>query len=89
MPTYLIIGNIFSLLSSICIAVSVIKKNKTDLIWWQILDEIFCILSCAALYAYAALTTNTISLVRNILAYKNRLTEKLTWILCADRKSVV
>ncbi len=83
MQTYLIVGNIFSLLSSICIAVSVIKKNKTDLIWWQILDEIFCILSCAALYAYAALTTNTISLLRNILAYKGKLTEKLTWILCA------
>ena len=28
MPTYLIIGNIFSLLSTLCVAVSVIKKNK-------------------------------------------------------------
>lgn len=83
MQTNLIIGNIFSLLASIFIAVSVIKKNKSDLIWWQILDEVFCILSCGVLYAYAAVTTNAISLVRNILAYQNKLTQKLTWILCA------
>ncbi len=81
MPLYLIIGNIFSLLSAICIAVSVIKKNKNDLIWWQIIDVIFCILSNIALYTYAALTTNTVSLIRNILAYKNKLSKKLTFVL--------
>ena len=81
MPAYLIIGNIFSLLSAICIAVSIIKKNKNDLIWWQILDVIFCILSNIALYTYAALTTNSVALIRNILAYKNKLTEKLTFVL--------
>lgn len=81
MQTYLIIGNIFSLLSAICIAISVIKKNKNDLIWWQILDVIFCILSNIALYTYAALTTNSIALIRNILAYKNRLTQKITFLL--------
>ncbi len=81
MPAYLIIGNIFSLLSAVCIAISVIKKNKNDLIWWQILDVIFCILSNIALYTYAALTTNSVALVRNILAYKNKLTEKLTFVL--------
>ena len=81
MQTYLIIGNIFSLLSAICIAVSVIKKSKADLIWWQILDVIFCILSNIALYTYAALTTNSVALIRNILAYKNKLTKNITWIL--------
>ena len=81
MPAYLIIGNIFSLLSAICIAVSIIKKNKNDLIWWQILDVIFCILSNIALYTYAALTTNSVALIRNILAYKNKLSKKLTFVL--------
>lgn len=81
MPTYLIIGNIFSLLSATCIAVSVIKKSKRDLIWWQIIDVIFCILSNIALYTYSALTTNSISLIRNILAYKNKLNKNITWIL--------
>ncbi len=81
MQTYLIIGNIFSLFSAICIAISVIKKNKNDLIWWQILDVMFCILSNIALYAYAASTTNVISLIRNILAYKNKLTKLWTVVL--------
>ena len=81
MSTYLIIGNIFSLLSAICLAISVIKKNKNDLIWWQVIDVVFCILSNIALYTYAALTTNSIALIRNILAYKNKLTKNITWIL--------
>ena len=81
MSTYLIIGNLFSLLSAICLAISVIKKNKNDLIWWQVIDVVFCILSNIALYTYAALTTNSIALIRNILAYKNKLTKNITWIL--------
>jgi hypothetical protein len=81
MQEYLIIGNVFSLLSAICIAVSVIKKSKADLIWWQIFDVLFCIFSNIALYTYAALTTNLLSLIRNILAYKNKLTKTITIIL--------
>ena len=81
MLTYLILGNVFSLLSAICIAISVLKKNKNDLILWQVIDVIFCILSNIALYTYSAMTTNSIALIRNILAYKNKLTKKITWIL--------
>jgi len=77
----LIIGNIFSLLAAICIGVSVIKKNKKDLIGWQIFDVIFCILSSFVLASYAAVTTNTVALIRNVLAYKNKLTKNLTWVL--------
>lgn len=83
MQSYLIIGNTLSLLSAICIAISVIKKNKNDLIWWQILDVIFCILSNIALSTYAALTTNSVALVRNVLAYKNKLTPNRTFVLFA------
>lgn len=81
MPTYLILGNIFSLLSAICIAISVLKKDKNNLILWQVIDVIFCILSNIALYTYSALTTNSIALIRNLLAYKNKLTKKITWTL--------
>ena len=81
MQTHLFLGNIFSLLSAICIAVSVLKKNKNDLILWQVIDVIFCILSNIALYTFSALTTNSIALIRNLLAYKNKLTKKITWIL--------
>lgn len=81
MQTNIIVGNIFSLLAAICIGVSVVKKNKTDLIWWQIFDVVFCIFSNISLCAYAALSTNSISLIRNILAYQNKLTKFITFIL--------
>lgn len=77
----LFIGNIFSLLAAICIGVSVIKKNKIDLIGWQVFDVLFCVLSSFVLASYAAATTNTVALIRNVLAYKNRLTKNLTWVL--------
>jgi len=77
----LIIGNIFSLLAAIFIGISVIKKSKKDLIGWQIWDVIFCILSSFVLASYASATTNTVALIRNVLAYKNKLTKKITGVL--------
>ena len=82
MQTYLILGNVFSLLSTICVAVSVIKKNKTDLIYWQIIGVVFCIFASISLVAYASLVMNFLTLFRNIFAYLKRLTEELTWIFC-------
>ena len=82
MYTYLIVGNVFSFLSALCIAISVVKKNKADLIWWQSVDIIFFILSNIALFAYAALATNSIALLRNILSYKDKLTKSITYVLC-------
>ena len=82
MQKYLIIGNIFSLLSTICIAVSVIKKNKTDLIYWQIIGVVFSIFTSISLVAYASLIMNFLTLLRNIFAYLKRLTKELTWIFC-------
>ncbi len=81
MPAYLIIGNIFSLLSAICIAVSVIKKNKKDFMYWQIGDPLFGIAACIALSAYAALVISVFCLIRNILSYKGKLTKNITYIL--------
>ena len=77
----LILGNIFATFGAICVVISVAKKNKKDLIWWQIIDVIFFIFSCIALQAYAALTTNCFALIRNVLAYKNKLTLKMTFLL--------
>ena len=51
MQTYLILGNIFSLLSAICIAISVIKQSKKDFMGWQIGDTFFGIIANIALCA--------------------------------------
>lgn len=83
MPTYLIIGNLFSLLSAICIAVSVIKQSKADFMYWQIGDTFFGIIANIALSAYAALVISVICFIRNILSYKNKLTKNITIFLLA------
>ena len=81
MHTSLIIGNIFSLFSAICIAISVIKQSKRDFMYWQIGDTFFGIIANIALYAYAALVISIICFIRNILSYKNKLTKNLTAML--------
>ena len=70
MQAYLIIGNIFSFLSAICIAISTVKKSKKDFMYWQIGDTGFGIMANIALQAYAALVISIICLVRNILSYQ-------------------
>jgi len=77
----LIIGNIFSLLSAICIAISVIEKNKKEFMYWQIGDTFFGIMANIALYAYAALVISVICFIRNILSYKDKLSIGITYVL--------
>lgn len=79
--SFLILGNIFSLLSALCIAVSVIKQSKKDFMYWQIGDTFFGILTNIALNARAALVISIVCLIRNILSYKNVLSKKTTYIL--------
>ncbi|MBO7645341.1 MAG: YgjV family protein [Alphaproteobacteria bacterium] len=81
MQTNFILGNIFSLVAAICLAISVFKKTTKSLLLWQSVEVVFCILSNIALVTYSALTTNSLALVRDILAYKNKLTETATFLL--------
>ena len=81
MQVFLIVGNIFSFLASLCTAVSVIKKSKTDFMYWQVGNTIFAILTNLVLLSYSGVTTNAVSLIRNILSYKNKLTIAGTFIL--------
>ena len=77
----LIVGNIFSLLSAICIAVSAAKKSKKDFMYWQIGDTFFGAFANIALSAYAALVISIVCLVRNVLSYKDKLTSQITLFL--------
>ena len=81
MQLSIIIGNIFSLFAVICVGISVIKKNKTDFMYWQIGETLFGIIVNIVLQAYTALVISIICCLRNILSYKNKLTQKLTLIL--------
>ena len=77
----LLIGNIFSLLSAICIGVSAIEKSKKRFMFWQIGDALFGTVMNIALSAYAALATSIVCLLRNILSFKGCLTRSVTIIL--------
>lgn len=81
MLSALIIGNIFSFFSALCIAVSAVKKSKKNFMYWQIGDTLFGIVANIALYAYAALVISIMCLIRNILSYKDKLTKNITIIL--------
>lgn len=76
-----IIGNVFSLFSAICIMVSASQKNKKDFMLYQVGDTLFGSFACIMLSAYAALVISIICLIRNILSYKNKLTQNYTMIL--------
>lgn len=76
-----LLGNLFSLGAAICLAISVLKKTKTDFIGWQMGDDILGCLTCLTLGSYPALTVCFVCFIRNILAYKNKLTPLLTTIL--------
>ena len=77
-----ILGNIFSLLSSVFVLISVAVQSKKKLIKIQTISIFFYILTCVALSVYSALVSIFIALIRNILAYKNLLTKNITFILC-------
>lgn len=81
MQQNLIIGNIFSLLSAICIMISATQKDKRNFMLYQIGDTLFGCFANIMLSAYAALAISIICLIRNILSYKNKLTQNLTVIL--------
>ena len=81
MEINLVLGNLFSLAAVVCLGASVVKKSKEKLIGWQIVDVVFCMLSNIALYTYSAFTTNFLALIRNVLAYKNKLSSISTLIL--------
>ncbi|MBE6468009.1 MAG: YgjV family protein [Alphaproteobacteria bacterium] len=81
MTTTLIIGNIFSLLSALCIAISAVKQSKNDFMYWQVGDTLFGIFCNLVLSAYAALVISIVCLVRNFLSYKNKLTKNITYAL--------
>ena len=80
-PHYLLIGNILSFCCATCIAISVVKKNKRNLIWWQIWDSIFGLLASLVLFSYSSFTTGILCAIRNFLAYNKGLTKFITFVL--------
>ena len=78
MQINLIIGNIFSLLTTICIGISAMEKSKKRFMFWQIGDAFFGMIMNIVLSAYAAMVISVVCLLRNFLSFKGWLTCPLT-----------
>lgn len=81
MLSSILLGNIFSFFSAICIAVSAMQNSKKKFMLWQVGDAASGILANITLSAHSALVISIICLIRNFLSYKNCLTSFLTAIL--------
>lgn len=71
-----IIGLTFSFLSAIMICIIPVAKNKKNINKYQIYKTIFGVLANFFLLSYAGVVSTFISLLRNILAIKNKLNLK-------------
>ena len=79
----LVIGNILSLCCALCIAISVVKKNKENLIWWQIWDSMFELGASLVLMSYAGFITGFLCTTRNALASHKKLNKPISLVLVA------
>lgn len=72
------IAQICSLCGAVCVAISTFGKEKKELVRWQIADTIFNATANLLLWSFSGFVVNFVSFVRNILAYKNKLTRWVT-----------
>lgn len=77
----LIIGNIFGLLCGLFCALSTFGKTNKDMMKLQCLDCTSGIISCIILKGYSGALTQSISLIRNILVYKEKVNKTIQIIL--------
>lgn len=77
----LIIGNIFGLLCGLFCVLSTFGKTRKDIMKMQCLDCTSGIISCIVLKGYSGAITQSISLVRNILVYKEKTNKIIQYTL--------
>lgn len=73
-----ILGQILGAVSGLMFIASGVQKTHKKIMMFQIVDCIAIIISNILLGGYAAIVTCGVSLVRNILSYKNKISTKIT-----------
>ena len=81
--TRLWLGEFFSLLSALCLAYSTFGRNKNKMLTWQTVNAVFYSLSNICLGGYSAVATNLLTVLRNVLQIKGKLTVPVTAAICA------
>ena len=72
----LIIGNVIALVASILMVLAGLQKKKNKILFIQIIQIFLTIISNLVLGGYTGAIVNAISLVRDILLYKNKMSAK-------------
>lgn len=77
----LIIGNILSLIGTICLLYSIFRQSKKNILQFQILDCIFNTMANCILGGFSGAIVILMALIRNILIFKNKMTNTLMVII--------
>lgn len=76
-----VIANIFSAIGTFFLIYSTFSKKKDKMVWMQVLDSGFNSLGCLFIGSYSGAMTNFISMVRNMIDVKGRMTNVLSYII--------
>jgi len=79
----ILLGNIIALMASIFMVIAGLLKDRKRIIYVQSIQIFLFILSNAVLGGITGVITNLISLIRNILCYKDKFNIKVKIILIA------
>lgn len=82
MNTTIIFGEILSALSALCLAYSTFSKTKKNMVLWQAGNAAFYLVSNIFLGGYSAVAVNALTILRNLLASKERLHKWMTGLIC-------
>ena len=78
--TIYLLAQVFSAIGALCVAISSFAKSKNNMLVWQITDYIFTIANLL-LGGYTGALTISISIIRNSLMVKKKMTKAILTIL--------
>ena len=79
--TIYLLAQVFSAIGALCVAISSFAKSKHKMLVWQITDYIFTAIANLLLGGYTGALTISISIIRNSLMVKKRMTKTILTIL--------
>ncbi|MDE5630979.1 MAG: YgjV family protein, partial [Bacilli bacterium] len=80
---FLIIGNVIAFIASIFMVIAGILNDRKQILIVQTIQMGLFIASNIVLGGYTAVVVNAISIIRNLIAYKGKLTNNISYILLA------
>ena len=79
--TIYLLAQVFSAIGALCVAISSFAKSKNKMLVWQITDYIFTAIANLLLGGYTGALTISISIIRNSLMVKKKMTKTILTIL--------